>query len=1361
MSESTQAEQPGPAAAASAAAPAVPASQDEVNHANLILIALTAGLGLTFLTVGLWNALLVVAVSILLVCNPWVRTLLELPSTDGKRGLSTFDPARYLLSYTGPSAEHSGNDDELSTKDPDKDPIMQTDQLYTLTVMPDALRDSSQTMIRFVVRDFVQGWYDNLTFAHPNFPISAEANISHSAASIYLRSRQLKSTNTAAELLLTVQSVLLSSLRRRRASTQNAAGAASSARSTWPSTTARVDALRKAVRKLLSRNLAHAERSSPVLMLLLTEILAKQAWQVVQTIGDPDFINQKIVDWAEPASETILEGQAISLEELERLKSLDTAALHPQAAEVLQPRMAGNVSMTAADRSDRPVSKATAPQLPPRSTQSSSPTASRAQAPQASGEIGAGQTMQTSSVDPRIAYDQAPRSAGPSLPPRPRITPPRKANSTGPLSALGGFATGALGALADAAERAVDVVGGTVDEFGNLLMVPAESSMRTRPSSSQSNSTDASPRRRYALLAERNENEPSPIRGSSSRDGGQGHFADSAAPAYHLDVPSGVDEPPLPESLRQSVRTSNQQPPHPSLSASASATSAGDANAPAFSIPDTPERSSMDAHHSIVAPAPVAAALNLSSRDSFSIDELEEDEQASLSAMHDLLSDRTSPAYEAFENFLEHPDNRFCAQNEGESLLRLHTQLNTLASIMEFATLDEQTFRADASTILSKALEQLPSTLPATHDGQRPVLVRRSAQQVLTNLEWCANMDVVEPLRENIIARLVQLYSAYLVSSGQRTQPQPQLQPESTQSSPSRSRFSATLPRTESPEPNQLRAFLDREDRPSFSSMDSERPAIRYETRRKTTAPVASVTSVQPGMQTPPRAPSVPPGQAGARVMGPPSGPSRPMSVPPRAPSVPPRPQQMVVPATTPPAPRSPVSSQQGVALSPAQPVQPTRSSIDSSQPPAGSSTISITDISANAESSKPVDVRTLEVMISVEGAAEPAEAASVTSPDGFVLVRRWHEFEQMDAEIQRQPRSGSRLPRLPMVKGRRSAEVCRSLEVYLAELLVPANRVQLAGVGGARRFFDRTRAGASAEDLRRKGGAGAILGGIGKGIVSGVGMVGKQALSTATGVRSGADVAPDETMSPLRSGSVGDASTLRAGPSPDSAATRLVRTSSPVVDSASSTTSAFVSRTNSPAPSPSRRPGGAPTQLGTNNAAAAASRAASELSARHLDMLLSSIFAVADEAFNLQGGWTLRRGMLRVLEQVVRTTYASSIIAGFNNSAASLNVDNFAKWIADLTNTMWPGGRRWGSEIGTPDEKKPRTRDEMQRTAERAREIVVSYAPAQAGYLLGPGGKVACVKALAEVHATLMDPITACDLGLTVVLKALDMASR
>ncbi len=814
-------------------------------------------------------------------------------------------------------------------------------------------------------------------------------------------------------------------------------------------------------------------------MLLLTEVLAKQAWQVVQTIGDPDFINQKIVEFAEPASETSLEAQTISPDELERLKSLDTAALGTQAAEAMQAR-AAPVDQFASSPSQPAHSAMTASATQPRTasgdlSQSHPPAAKRAAsaqtAYQAHPEAISRQTSSPvlpsgfagASTDPRASYSTASRAPGSSKPQLPRITPPRKSTSSGPLSALGGFATGALGALADAAERAVDVVGGTVDEFGNLLMVPAESSSRNQNGGGIGSASNGatSPRRRYALLAEREQDEFNNGRAPQQRSA-SGRSQNGHVPAYHLDMPSSIDEPPLPASLRQSMR-SNAPQQHNTQSANETR---------GFDIPDTPERRSMDTP-SIVAPAPVAAALNFASRDSFSIDEGQEDEEASQAAMQHLLSDRASPAYEAFENFLEQPNNRFCAPNEGESLLRLHTQLNTLASIMEFATLDEQTFRADASTILSKALEQLPSTLPPTHDGSRPVLVRRSAQQVLTNLEWCANMDVVEPLRENIIARLVQLHNAYLGTNGQGGQTS---QPQSAQTSPNKSRFSATLPGTDSPEPNQLSAFLDRENRPSFSGTDAERNAFRYEPRRKGTGPNAGVMTLQPGMQTPPRAPSVPPqaGQGGAPVMGPPTGPSRPMSVPPRVPSAPPRAQQMVLPGA---AAAQAASSSVEPALKRSStdlptPRAPGRTSLEAASRSAAtaSTVIDITDISSNAESSKAVDLRTFEVMISVEGITDSSDAASVTSPDGFVLVRRWHEFEQMDAEVQRQPRSQYPLPRLPVVKGRRSAEVCSLLESYLFELLLPANRAQLAGVAGARRFFDRTRAGASAEDLRRKG---------------------------------------------------------------------------------------------------------------------------------------------------------------------------------------------------------------------------------------------------------------------------------------------------
>ncbi len=56
--------------------------------------------------------------------------LLELPSTDGKRGLGTFDPARYLLSYTASSTDQANDDDgqPLSSK-ADDESLARNDQL--------------------------------------------------------------------------------------------------------------------------------------------------------------------------------------------------------------------------------------------------------------------------------------------------------------------------------------------------------------------------------------------------------------------------------------------------------------------------------------------------------------------------------------------------------------------------------------------------------------------------------------------------------------------------------------------------------------------------------------------------------------------------------------------------------------------------------------------------------------------------------------------------------------------------------------------------------------------------------------------------------------------------------------------------------------------------------------------------------------------------------------------------------------------------------------------------------------------------------------------------------------------------------
>ncbi|PWZ00829.1 hypothetical protein BCV70DRAFT_200095 [Testicularia cyperi] len=1069
--------------------------------------ALVAALSAALLRAGFFNSLLVVAVAALLLCNPWVRLLLELPSTTTTTTTTTksvfgrFDPARYLLSSPPDSigvqnGEYSDGNKAETHGSAFADDLQSHDGLLDLAMMPETLCQNSQRLIRLVVRDFVQNWYDNVSFAHPNFPISAEANVSHLTSSVYLRTHIASSSTVAAELLLTVQSIVLASLRRRRTMDRHAARPGSPASpyhlhasltsSTWPNTAARIDALRKAVRKFLARNLPPSERSSPVVMLLLTEILAKQTWQIIQNISDPDFINQKIVQLAEPASQTSLEAKTISPDELQDLKKLAASTVSEQppgmqmpAVPALSHHAQAHMASDSMDNLDK------YPSLIP-STRSSTLASTSTTTTSPASTTGFGQTPARTST-PSTSYSARTLAAG--LPGRP--TPPPKSSSPNPLAALGGFASGALGALAGAAERAVDVVGDTVDEFGNMLIVPADPNARNRGRTS--------PRNRKAAH--------------------DSAHLDSSAPIDRPDMPYMFDQPELPVSVRDSVRREDGAQSNGGKAALAGLSHPRN-GAGIMGPPDGVQKESWVRNPvaqvaaaaardgpTILAPKPIPAPLSLAPEDTFEIeaeqepfaddDDNEQAQEATAEqqpdatvAMQQLLSQRDTPAYESFEAFLESSTNPFCARHEGEALLRLHTQLSTLADIAEFTSLDERTFRADASGILTKGLERLPSTLPPTHDGSPPVLVRRSAQQVLTNLEWCANMDVVEPLREQILHRFVQLHAAFAAGSqkppvvtgtGTRhdtseaaTLPRsnsdatPASLPLQHTPSPTKSRQipAAEVWRTDSPEPYVGRPASKSEARPST---ESHRPSIAYEPRKKTSAPPA-------------------PGGA--------------------------------VPAT---------------------PTSPLRRSVD---------------------------------LVSEPG-------------------------------------------------------------------------------------------------LGRRG-------------------------------------------------------------TPSRLATDDVFHASPIPESMSGNTSTFASRSTTPAPKPM-----------------------SELSSKDLDMILASIFAVADEAFNLQGGWTLRRGMLRVLEQVVRTTYASSVVSTFNNAAAALNTDNFARWIGEITNSFWPDGRF------TTERGPERSDAEKRKTADRAREIIISYAPAQAGFMLGPGGRLACVKALAAVHETVLDPVTASDLGLSLVLKSFEVASR
>lgn len=154
----------------------------------------------------------------------------------------------------------------------------------------------------------------------------------------------------------------------------------------------------------------------------------------------------------------------------------------------------------------------------------------------------------------------------------------------------------------------------------------------------------------------------------------------------------------------------------------------------------------------------------------------------------------------------------------------------------------------------------------------------------------------------------------------------------------------------------------------------------------------------------------------------------------------------------------------------------------------------------------------------------------------------------------------------------------------------------------------------------------------------------------------------------------------------------------------------------------------------------------------RDVDALLSALFAVAHEAFNLQGAWTLRRGLLRVMEQIVRTTYSTTVVSTLLYLASMLAPDALASWLTSIRETLWPG------DVWQSESKPPRTNAEREATAQQAREIVLSYTPTQVAFALGIG-RPQCMEALASVHETVTDDVCAKDLHLALLLRVMDLS--
>lgn len=148
--------------------------------ASAAIVVLT----LVVLGMGLMPFLAVIALTCLLLCHPMVRIFLEfaLPShfQADDSALRDKSAADGLRGYASTFATRSS---ENHVRVPAKERM-------TLSTLPPPLQGELRHILTLVRRDFIQYWYDPITFGNPEFPSEAIASAEHLLAQVALRLEQ-------------------------------------------------------------------------------------------------------------------------------------------------------------------------------------------------------------------------------------------------------------------------------------------------------------------------------------------------------------------------------------------------------------------------------------------------------------------------------------------------------------------------------------------------------------------------------------------------------------------------------------------------------------------------------------------------------------------------------------------------------------------------------------------------------------------------------------------------------------------------------------------------------------------------------------------------------------------------------------------------------------------------------------------------------------------------------------------------------------------------------------------------------------------------------------------------------------------
>lgn len=1281
-------------------------------------------LALQVLRLGVWPTVLVVALIGVLLCHPTVRLFLEFAVPNYLEGdKSTERDEAKKDALHGRLAQLASR--ERST--------VETKGRMDLSSLPTPLQPELAKIMQLVKRDFVQYWYDPITFGDEAFPDEAIASLEHVIAQVSMRLEQFRRANVATELSLTVLSVLVAALRRRR--TAQGDIAAGAGLGLWASSEARIESLRTSMSTLLLQSLPHEDRRSPALVTMLTEIFTKQIWETLQSQSDPDVLNQYIVQYGQKSPGTAITAMALgevpTKVEAVAEKSAAAAMRAPDlASSVLKetPHVASSVTSTLGSAVAVSVpavaeaSEQTAGVLKEAYSALANAAVGEAPGHSATSELGA--AASANALDDAKARPSAPRDSVPK--PGAARELPAKPSQARESPAKPSQARASPAKPSVPRDRApVDLLSGPESPTRSLPPTPSSAPVKAPESWPEAHAQAKEDAQAALASSRRSLPEPAASKAPFAEDPMANPWAEKTA-RKELPDDYRTERPSLPS--RPSDTAQLKGGPHEGALIDTDLLDLSDD----LQRPGPPALP-MDIPKEMKEP-PLPPSLQQSKRNSGLAYEPRRSQSPRLPHVRDLLASRDASLLDPFEAYLQQIDPATDRRPEGIALLQLHANLDALVQTADHHSTTPELFESDVRAIFKAAYDALPEheTPPAAPNAQVRAAIRTALDGALTTPAG------VEPVQRAVLARLQQLWEASHA---------PKLKYEPRQKPPSRPSSRTGVARVRSPE-------LARTVSPSADAGITTITVVDVSANAERAGPVDMRTlqvlvSIEDSSSN-----------AGGYVLLRSWAQFEALQAELER-MYAQRPADTVLSAPPPPLPSLRAKSSQAACEAIQSYLVALLAPLD------GVAWYSTTQavqrfVDKTRADEEPARIKSANLMTSLGGVGR-SFASGVAGAAGTARKGIGQGIGQIGAAApvaaNAPVRIGAGLSRglfgnkegrssldgdrpLYEVRRERSSFDGRSSEGRAADLPRPPLPTRAKNSQPLERSTESVTEGASdAKDALEEKDANEAK-------------EPHEAPAAKDSVESTAE-AHSTTPSAAPSAALvdSDASAKRPLPAPRKPVEKPAPKPAPKpVEKPVASTPASKPVASKPAEKsaptaskPASEPHAAPLPDGQEEA--------ESLAPQDVDAILTAVFAVVHEAFNLQGSWTLRRGLLRVLEQVVRTTYSTSVVSTLVYFASMLSLPALVSWFEVLRTTLWPNGV-WNAESAPP-----RTPAEKAATAKEAREVVLSYTPTQAAYAIGMGGKQTCMDALATVHDVVTDPVVSLDLHLALVLRVLDLA--